>query len=234
MQKRNKSFLFIISIYSIVAIAFIVIFIFLPYQKGPSSWIVFSEFLFSTLLSAFLSIVFFAKKFSLMSKLYRIPVARISYIYELLQFILTITICILDAFFEIPIWIPIIFGILIFVLSIIGILFTNKQKDVVEEVDDNIKENISNHQKIIELFFQTIEMCKDDDLKKELSDIKNKFQYSDPVSNEQTIPLEGEIMCKLGVLQNMFANGKREGAEDLINAVKNTVNKRSRISSYSK
>lgn len=101
----------------------------------------------------------------------------------------------------------IILGVYI-IIAIIS-LFT---RDVVQEVNDNIKESVT-AMKVLNVDVDSIlAMAEDPSLKSALKKLSETVKYSDPMSNEAVSEIEGEIMAVIDEIRIYSENGQNEEA----------------------
>ena len=95
MNKKNKS---IIAVYGTLAFIYLIAFVIIPFPKNAASWISFVFTLVSFVLSLGASLYIFGKDDEMTSKFYGFPIFKIAYMYPLVQFVVSVIICIIAAF----------------------------------------------------------------------------------------------------------------------------------------
>lgn len=89
-----------------------------------------------------------------------------------------------------------------FIIAIISLL----AKDVVQAIDDNVKQNITTHKSIL-IDIEILESsCLDPELKQALAKLSDTVKYSDPISTAAIELVEQRIMRKISELRVSMEN----------------------------
>lgn len=208
-DKKAKS---VVAVYAIILALYVLIFLMIPFDKWASSWMSFAFTIIAILGSLFICAHAFGKNDMLVSKIYGFPIFRVGVLYALVQLIVGIVICVIDAFVEVPYQITLIISLLIMGATAIGFIATDNASDYVEALDKAAKVET----KVIRRFridISTITAsCDNAALKKELEKLNEQFRFSDPVSNDETAFIESAINNMLAELKILVDNGSVEEA----------------------
>lgn len=168
----------------------------------------------------------FIKNNSVKSKIYGLPIARIGVIYLIVSLVLMLAVTITNAFVTVPLWIYVIIQLVVVALGTIGFLITDATKNEIKEQESKIKK----HTKFMNELKIDIKVLADSfdykPLNKSVNDLKDLIVYSDPVENEETVPLDKEIKQNYDLLKDAIINKNYELAAQEINKITNLVNTR--------
>ena len=114
------------------------------------------------------------------------------------------------------------------------VIITDNTRDMIEQLDEELKVDIKNV-----TYFQVdiagiVDACENEEVKPELAELNDLFTYSDPVSNDETRPLEDEIKELLKELRGIIDEGSTEDIKKLIKKIKLALNERNRVCKVSK
>lgn len=105
-----------------------------------------------------------------------------------------------------------ILQILILAIYIVVAIMSLMSRDIVQDVNDNLKENVEAIKTLnvdIDVF---IPQVGDPTLKKALKKLSETIKYSDPISNTAVEEIEDQIMYSVNVLRVYIENDKNEEA----------------------
>lgn len=194
----------VIVIYVVLAVIYAVIFLTVPFQKNATTWAAFAFGIVSILVGAIVTYITFDKGTSLKSKVYGFPMFRLGYYYTIVQLFLSIALFIAEFFVDIPVWISIVFSVILLGVLIIGAVSIDNTREIVERQDihDSIKtEAMESFRSDID---SLVRRCTDDKLRKELEKLAEEFKYSDPVSSEATKEFDSVIKNNLQRLKQII------------------------------
>lgn len=236
MSNSNKKINSIILGFSIAAIAYILLFLLIPFPKRAASWISFSFTVISVAAGLAICLYAFGGKDTLISKLYGFPVFRIGYLYVAAQLIAGVIICLIAAFVAVPYWVALAVSILLAAAAAIGVLVVDNARDYVEEMEEDA-ERVTKAVKLFQLNISAIvDCCTDTEIKKELEKLEEKFRFSDPVSSPATEEIEARLSTKLDVLKSLVSStgAKPEEIRRKITDLNQLLAERNRICKASK
>ena len=229
MKKMDKKLKSLIAVYSIFFVLYIVIFLVLPFEKIVASWISFVFTLVAIVGSFAITWYAFAKKETLMSKVYGYPVFRMGVIYLLVQLGTGIIICVLGAFLPIPYWVALLTALIYMGAAAIGVITTDNTRDLVEKTEEQERVD-TKRVTLFQLNINSIvQQCENKEVKKDLEKLNEQFRYSDPVSSEATEDIEGEIKVMLEELREATQKASTEEIQNHIRKVSNTLAERNQI-----
>lgn len=223
----------VIVIYVVLAVIYAVIFLTVPFQKNATTWAAFTFGIVSILVGAIVTYITFDKGTSLKSKVYGFPMFRLGYYYTIVQLFLSIALFIAEFFVDIPVWISIVFSVILLGVLIIGAVSIDNTREIVERQDmhDSIKtETMESFRSDID---SLVRRCTDDKLRKELEKLAEEFKYSDPVLSEATTEIEKEIKEKIDKLR-LDIGGNAESSANIISNIHDLLFSRNKLCKKSK
>ena len=231
MNKKNKS---IIVVYGILAFIYLIAFVIIPFPKNAASWISFVFTLVSFVLSLGVTLYVFGKDDEMTSKFYGFPIFKIAYMYPLVQFVVSVIICLIAAFVAVPYWVALILSLGILGVSAIGVIATDNARDIIEENEAEI-ERVTKATKLFNLNVSSVlDLCTEPSVKKELEKLAESFRFSDPVSSDATEDIESTIMEKLENLKISISSSDSDENIAKITELKNLLAERNRICKMNK
>lgn len=225
LNKKSKS---AVAVFSIVAFVYALCFIIIPFPKNAASWISFAFTLISVVAGLGIFTYAFKDGDSLVSKIYGFPIFRIGYLYIAAQFIVGVLICLIAAFVTVPYWVALVLSVILLSLAAIGVIATDNTRDIIEEIEEET-ERVTKPTKLFNLDIQTIvDICTDENVKKELVKLAEAIKYSDPVSSEATEDTESAIFDQIDILRSLVEENNQDTLTQ-ITKVTNLLRERNRI-----
>lgn len=198
----SKKAISLILVYSIVFVAYAILFFLIPFPKSIAAWIEFAFTLISIISGLGITYYAFSKGETLRSKIYGFPVFRIGAVYKIAQISFGIVICLIGIFVTVPAWIPAAASIVLLMLTALGTIVSDNARDVIEQQEQNDKVSAKT-MTYFRLDIQSIvDMCGDTELKKRLIVLNDNFKYSDPVSSYELKAIEAEIQDEIKKLSS--------------------------------
>lgn len=226
---RNKRIKSILSVYAIAILVYVVLTLIIPFSKSSASWVAFAFTILSFIIGAAITVWFFDKEKSLVSKFYGYPVFRIGFLYTIVQVIISILIFVVGEFTNLPYWIGLGVSILLLGLALIGIITVDNARDYITEVE--AKSEIST--KTLTLFkvdiADILDTCTNQEVYEALKKLNEKFKYSDQVSSLATEEKEEEIKQAIEKLKDIINTESSENVIDEIKLISNLLSSRNRI-----
>ena len=232
----NKGLKIYFAIIAIIAIMFSVLVFVIPFEKKCMATFVVSYVgvIVSLLVQGYVGFLVFKKSTTLRSKIYGIPVIRVSVIYFILQLITSILLIVVNVFVFVPVFIPVVILVLLTGLAAIGVLLTVGAKSIIEgiEKEEKAKTEFMNNFKIE---VESLEnKSSDEAFNKEIHKFVEKVKYSDPMSANELVDVESEISIKYRSLKdNVLSDKLDEAKKDLIE-INDLVDKRNRLCKLNK
>lgn len=224
MSGKNKNT--IVITYFVIAVIFVVLFIVVPFEKNPTTWVAFAFGCISIIAGAIVSYSSFDKGNSLKSKVYGFPMFRLGYYYMIVQLILVIALFVTEFFVDIPFWIAVVFGLVLLGALIIGFTAIDNTREIIQQQEKRDSVNTRTMEEFRVEIKALARKCSDAKVKKELDKLAEEFKYSDPVSNDETREIENEIELKISEIKSNI-NGNIDA--ELISAIKELLGSRNSI-----
>lgn len=161
------------------------------------------------------------------SKFYGFPIARIGFVYVAVQTLVSLIEMACSKY--IPLWAVIIINILILAMAALGLIAADVVKEEVERQDVKIKTVVNNMRELQSMSASLVKQCEDEETKKVIQNIADEFRFSDPVSNDQTKEIEGELKTQLSEIQKAVIDGANEDVVKLCKQISVTLAERNRI-----
>lgn len=228
MKKKNiRGYIILL----ILFIVFSVISFAVPFHKNTVVfWL---AYIFGVIAIAF-QIYVFKIAFSgeeVKSKFYGFPIARVGVIYLFSQIVVSI----IEMAFAtlIPVWILLILNVIIVALALVGCIAMDAVKEEIERQDTQITKDVSNMRKLQSLS-NTLVGQSDAAIKQIIQDLANEFKYSDPVTCDQSISLENELLNMMVEMQKAIIDNDTESIKSLCKKTEGVLAERNRICKLNK
>lgn len=198
--------------YIVLAIAFVafsVIAFAAPFHK--TTGIFWMGYLFGVIAIAFQIYVFkcaFSGNKDARSKFYGFPIIKVGIIYLIAQIIVSLVEMALAAYF--PMWVAIIVNVILLAFASIGCIAASVVKEEVIRQDIKIERDTTRMRSLQKLSASLVELSSNPEIKGSVTKIAEEFRYSDPVSSENTITLEDELLEELEMVKKMISESKSE------------------------
>ena len=206
-NKKNKS---IVAVFLAILVIYVLAFLLIPFPKNAASWISFGFTIVAIIYSLFVCAYVFNSKASVKSKFYGFPIIRVGVIYAVVQLVIGITVCRIDAVTALPYWIALLISVLLLAAAAIGIIATDNTRDMVEEIEDAGKAQTFFVKSLTADTQCLIAKASNEAMKSELTKVYEAARYSDPVSNEALADVEGRITTALTSLTSAVKENNAE------------------------
>lgn len=232
-MKSNKKLLSTIAVYAIVLALFILLVTAIPFTKIASSWVAFSFGVVAIIASCATTLYAFGKGEKVVSKIFGFSLFKLGIIYLALQMVISVAFLALGAFLNVPTWVALIFCVLLLGVCAIGLIVVDNAIDIVEEQEEKLETKIKKV-KTFNLNVNTIiAICQNNDFLPHLERLAEAFKYSDPVSNEQTEPLENNLKNEIDTLTTLVATNS-ENTVSKIKEIEALLSSRNAVCKLSK
>lgn len=216
MDKNIKKYFIIVGIVLVVynLLVFLIPF---PHENPDTFWVAYLGGMVALIAQGYTAYLAFNNKESLQSKLYGYPLVRIGIIYLVAQMIVSILTFIIDAFVSIPTWIIILLEVILLALAIIGLITSETYREEIQKLE---KSEPLTTRFIYDLRVDArilTDKYQASPLYRELYDLQQEIQYSDPKSNESLLEIEDEINRKFIELKEILLNDDLEKTKNMIN-----------------
>ena len=209
-MNKNKVRFFIVL--AILFAVFTVIAIALPLAKTATFWI---SYVFAVVALA-VQIYAYPKAFageSVKSKFYGFPIARVSTIYLIVQFVLSLIFMLAGKW--VPAWVALICSALLFAAAAIGFIAVDAMRDEVERQDVVHKANVGTMRALQSKAVFVASQCDDAETKKALDAFAEALRFSDPVSSDALADIEENLTGLVDELGNAVMDKDYDAARSL-------------------
>ena len=214
MNKKQKSF---VAIFVIAFVLYNVLFFAIPLRKIAASWVMYVFSLVAIILSACITAYAFGKEDSnLKSKIYGYPIFKIGMVYVAVQILLGAVIGLIGAFVHVPAWIAVVIAVVLLGLALAGVIATDNIRDVIEEQEEVLERQTKTVTYFRMNMESVIDFCEDEELRKKLVNLSEKFRYSDPVSCDELEEIEQKITEEIEVLKNLVTSDVDEASKKIV------------------
>ena len=231
MEKRNVKQLIIggiaLALYLVITLA-------VPFPRTAAYWVAFVFGLIAIAAQAYVMRAAFDHGEPVKSKFYGYPIARIGVIYLVLQIIVSLLIMALGFAFKVPAWVALIVCVLLLGVSAIGFIAADIMRDEVERQDAALKANVKTMRALQSKAASVAGLCADEETKKTLTALADKFRYSDPVSSDAVAGIEADLVSAVDELQTAVVDGDLAAAKQLCSKIEAKLNERNRICKLNK
>lgn len=196
---------------AILLVVFSVIAFVAPFEKTAVFWF---AYIFGVIALAY-QLYVFKIAFSgegIKSKFYGFPIARIGFIYLVVQLIVSLIEMILSD--VMPVWLMIIINVIIMAFALVGCIATDAMKKEIERQDVKLKKDVSNMRALQSLSVALVGQC-NENVKKQVQDLADEFRYSDPVTSDATAEFENELSEVMNELQKSIIDNDDEAVKSL-------------------
>ena len=231
MEKNNNRQLIL---GGVALVVYLVLTLAIPFSKTAAFWIAFVFGLIAIAAQVYVMKVAFQKGEPVKSKFYGYPIARIGIIYLIVQLAVSFVLMALGFAFKVPAWAAIVFCVLVTGASAIGFIAAAIMRDEVERQDVKLKADVKAMRTLQSKAASIAGLCSDEETKKALTDLAEKFRYSDPVSSDATAALEADLTAAVDELQAAVVDGDLAAAKQLCVKIEAALNERNRICKLNK
>jgi len=224
------------AIMAIIAVMFSVLVFVIPFEKKCMATFVVSYIgvLVALAVQCYVGVLVFKKSSSLRSKVYGIPVIRVSIIYLILQLITSTALIVANIFAFIPVFIPVVILVLLTGLAAIGVLLTVGAKSIIENIEKEEKQKTA-FMNNFKVEVESLEnKSSDEAFNKDIHKFVEKVKYSDPMSANELVDVENEINEKYLVLKDNILNNNLDEAKKDLAEINDLMDKRNKLCKLNK
>ena len=174
----------------------------------------------------------FSRKEPVSSKLYGFPVARVGFIYLIVQLLASVVFMIFAS--VMPIWVIVVVSVIALGAAGAGLITTDAMRDEILRQDKVLQKNVSAMRAMQSKTRMLVGQCDAAFLSQELSNLAEDFQFSDPVSSEATEEIEYELSQLIDELQEALIEREYESAGTLQRKAQDLLKERNRICKLNK
>ena len=232
MEKNNKNRQLILG--GVALALYLVLALAVPFPKTGAYWIAFVFGLIAIAAQVYVMKVAFQKGEPVKSKFYGYPIARIGIIYLIVQLAVSFVIMALGFAFKVPAWAAIVVCALVTGLSAIGMVSADIMREEIQRQDGKLKADVKPMRALQSKTASIAGLCSDAETKKALTDLAEKFRYSDPVSSDAVREIEASLTAAVDELQTAVVDGDLAAAKQLCVKIEAALNERNRICKLNK
>lgn len=206
---KKETYIFTGLISALVILAYSLLFFLLPYPVKDNY-----GHMLNYSLTLLLSVIFVCsflcglhKRKGVEGLVLRMPLIKLTIVFIVVDFVLSIIECIINAFWAMPFYVPLI--VAIFELIVFFFLFLFKKQNInhIENTEDFLKEATHDMKFFREESQKILYKCKDDVSRKNMTTIVERFRYSDPIATERCKEIDKKIYSSLEKLNSIVDNG---------------------------
>ncbi|MCQ2462168.1 MAG: hypothetical protein MJ177_02030 [Clostridia bacterium] len=231
MDKKNNCQL-------ILGIAALVLYLALtlavPFPKTAAFWVAFVFGLLAIAAQAYILKTAFDKGEPVKSKFYGYPIARIGIIYLAVQLIVSLVLMAIGFACKVPVWIAVVICVVVTAVFVIGFISADIMRGEVEHQDMKLKTDVKTMRALQSKTADIIGLCADEETKKAVAALADKFRYSDPVTGDATRELETGLTAAADELQAAVLDGDFSAAKQLCVKIEASLNERNRLCKLNK
>jgi len=224
------------AIMAIIAVMFSVLVFAIPFRwkSVATVWIAYIGVLVALAVQCYVGVLVFKKSSSLRSKVYGIPVIRVSIIYLILQLITSVVLIVANNFVAIPVFIPAVILVILTGLAAIGVLITVGAKSIIEDIEKEEKQKTA-FMNNFKIEVESLEnKTSDEDFNKVIHKFVEKVKYSDPMSANELVDVENEISAKYSDLKESITSENLDEAKKQLAEINDLMDKRNRLCKLNK
>ena len=222
----------IIRSYGVLAIFLVVVVVAIPFSKNAAFWLSYLFVVIAIAVQGYAIYLGFSRKEPVSSKLYGFPVARVGFIYLIVQLLASVVFMILAP--VIPIWVIVVISVIALGAAGAGLITTDAMRDEILRQDKVLQKNVSAMRAMQSKTRMLVGQCDAAFLSQELSNLAEDFQFSDPVSSEATEEIEYELSQLIDELQEALIEREYESAGTLQRKAQDLLKERNRICKLNK
>lgn len=211
----------------ILFIVFSVLCIAIPFVRTTPFWLAFVFGSVAILVQLPLLYLAFCKENTPKSRFYGFPIAQVGTFYMIAQVVLSFLTMIFSTI--LPVWLVVIVYVVLLGAAAIGFIGVDAMRDEVERQELNVAESVDAMRSLQTSANLLVGLCSDTELSKAVAKLVEELKYSDPVSNEKTIPAEKELEVVLNELKEALSNNDKEKAVQLCKRVMIVLAERNRL-----
>ncbi|MBE6585676.1 MAG: hypothetical protein E7645_04015 [Ruminococcaceae bacterium] len=207
---NQRGLLFLIGLI-ILAIYNVVVFVCFGFaDHGPTFWISYGGMMLGALVAAFGISRFSTKNTIVIDWFFGYPVIRLTYIYVILELIVSTIFLILDK--QVSWTLPLVIQVILLGIYLIFILSCLFSRNASTQVVENLKSKTANIKLLSADAQMLVEMAKSPEAQKQFKALAEEIHFSDPMSSDALEPLEHQIGNCLTDAKMLLSEGDEEGA----------------------
>ena len=230
MKKNQRQLL----ICAIGLVCFLALVFLIPFPKTAAFWVCFAFSLIAIAAQGYVFKIAFDKGEPLKSKFYGFPIARIGVVYLIVQLVVCFAVMAIGFAVHVPVWVALLLCILILGAAAVGLIAADIMREEVERQDVQLKKDVQTMRALQSKSAALAGSCADEATKLKLTDLAEKFRFSDPVSSDAVAAAEQDLTAFLDELQNAVLEGDWASAGLLIAKTDAALAERNRLCKLNK
>ena len=217
---------------AILLVVFTIVVFAVPFVKNAVFWVSYLFVLSAVGLQGYAIHTAFSGKEPVASKLYGFPVARVGFVYLVVQIIASLIFMTLAT--AVVLWIPLVVSVAALGAAGMGLITTDAMRDEIIRQDTVLKKDVSAMRAMQSKARMLIGQCEDASLAAELQKLSEAMQYSDPVSSEALREIEFELSQRLDELQKAVLEQEHDAASVLVKQTTDMLAERNNLCKLNK
>ena len=229
-MEKNKTRGYVVV--AILLVVFSVIAFVAPFKMNAIFWISYIFGVIAIALQLYVFRVAFTQEGDARSKFYGIPIIKIGVTYLIVQIV--VSFIEMASAKAVPVWVSVIINMIVLAVAMIGCIAAETVRDEIERQDIQIKVDVNNMRTLQSMATSLVGQCSDSNLKSVIQNVADEFKFSDPVSSEQTVSIEEDLIQQMNEIQNAVTDENVEDAITLCKQILVRLNERNRIAKLNK
>lgn len=232
-MKDNKNTVRFLIIFAVSLVVFNLIAFIVPFQRNGSFWVAYGFGMLAIIAQLAVMKLAFSGAETIKSKFYGFPIARIGLIYLAVQLILSFVFMAIG--WLVPFWIPFLLCALLAAGAVFGLVAAETVRDEVEKQDVKLARDVSTMRELQSRMNGLVSLAGDNkELRSEIDKLAEDLRYSDPVSNDATREIEGDISDRLDAMKTVLIEGNSDSALSICKSVRSLLTERNRLCKLNK
>ena len=223
MNKKMTRFLVILAV---VLVGFVVIAFVIPFARTGVFWIALAFGLVAIASQLYIQPKAFGGK-TARSKFYGFPIGHVGILYLSIQLILSVVAMAMAS--VLPPWAAVVIFVLLFGAAVVGFVVADATRDEIERQDAKLKTDVTAMRALQSLTASIAAQCEDQEAKRVLTGLAQKFRFSDPVSSEATREAEENLKALVEELQAAVLEGDVASVRPLAARIDAALAERNRL-----
>lgn len=229
---KDKAHQRLIGILGIIFVVFHVVVLFLPLKHNDIFWFAYCCDVVAMLAQYPIMCLAFKNGHDVKSRFYGFPVARIGFLYLLVQLVVGTGVMIMAAW--VPFWLAMLLFVLIIGFSGIGLIGADMNRDKIEHMDEQLEEKTAFMRGLYTTVSQLARYDGELGLKNQLQELAEALRYSDPVSNVSLTMVEERLEKCIHTLNRALASGEEDKAKKLCTSAFSILKERNALCKQTK
>lgn len=199
----------------------------IPFAHTAPFWIGYVLAMLAILVQIPIILISFAQGKGLRSRLYGFPIARVGFVYLVVQLVLSLLAMAIDA--VLPVWLLIVLETLLIAAAAMGLLTTTAMRDEIQRQDAALQANVSFMRALQSKAATLLGQTQDQQALPLLKQLSEELRYSDPVSSAATGETEANLTICIDDIEKALIDGDLESAATLCGKARALLAERNRL-----